>query len=171
MGTALRQITGDLGKSQKIALGILQGRDDDVGPEQGPVFPDAPTLILKDTYLAGDPQLVLRPLLVSGVIGIEDREMLSDDFLCTIALEALGAGVPGEHVACRVEHEDRIIAHALDQQPEALLAVAHGLFIAGLWFFHPFLARWIRTIIRVIDRPCVIRYDLRRCWCPPLWRE
>ena len=50
--------------------------------------------------------------------------MLADDLVGAIALDALGAFVPGPHVAAGVEHEDRVVAHAPEQQPVALLGFA-----------------------------------------------
>ena len=38
-----------------------------------------------------------------------------------VALDRLGAGVPGLDVAPDVQHEDRVVLHALDQEPVALL--------------------------------------------------
>ena len=40
------------------------------------------------------------------------------------SLEAFGPGVPGENVALRIQHEDRVVAHAFDQQPKPLLALS-----------------------------------------------
>ena len=52
--------------------------------------------------------------------------MLADDFAGHIALDALGARVPGGDPAFRVEHEDRIVGDALDQQPETPLGFEQG---------------------------------------------
>ena len=46
-----------------------------------------------------------------------------------VALDALGAGVPARDVAVGIEHEDRVVLHALDQQAEALLALAQLLLL------------------------------------------
>ena len=54
---------------------------------------------------------------------IEAREVLADDLVGPVALEPLGPGVPGEDVASRVEHEDRVVPDALDEEPKALLAL------------------------------------------------
>ena len=53
--------------------------------------------------------------------------MLADDFCGAVAFDALGSRVPARHPPLRIEHEDRAILHALNQQPEALLALAQGL--------------------------------------------
>src|SRR6185295_16927466 len=54
---------------------------------------------------------------------------LPDDLLGTVALDPGGAAVPGRHDAIDVEHEDRILAHPLDQQAKALLAVPQALLV------------------------------------------
>jgi hypothetical protein len=56
--------------------------------------------------------------------GIEDPEVPADDLRAGVALAALRTGVPADHAAVGVEHEDRVVAHRLDQEPEALLALA-----------------------------------------------
>ena len=53
--------------------------------------------------------------------------MLADDLVGRVALDPLGPGVPGGDVAVGVEHEDRVVPDALDQEPEALLALAQRL--------------------------------------------
>src|SRR4029077_9324942 len=47
-----------------------------------------------------------------------------------IALEPLGSRVPAGHDAIRIEHVDRIVHHAVNQQPEPLLALAQDFFVA-----------------------------------------
>ncbi len=54
--------------------------------------------------------------------------MLADDLVGVVALEALGAVVPAAHVAFGVEHVDRVVAHALEQQAVVLLGVAQRAF-------------------------------------------
>ena len=41
-----------------------------------------------------------------------------------VALDALRAGVPGRDSSGRIEHEDRVVLDALDEQPEQ--RVGHG---------------------------------------------
>ncbi len=53
--------------------------------------------------------------------------MLADDLLGAVALDPLGAGVPVGHDAARIEHIDRIVGDALNQQAEPLLALAQRL--------------------------------------------
>ena len=53
--------------------------------------------------------------------------MPADDLLGRVALDALGARVPARDPALGVEHEDGVVPDALDQQAEALLALAAGV--------------------------------------------
>jgi hypothetical protein len=55
--------------------------------------------------------------------------MPADDLVAAVALDLLGAAVPAAHHAGRVEHEHGVVDHALDQQAEALLALAQGLLV------------------------------------------
>src|SRR3974390_1741243 len=53
--------------------------------------------------------------------------MLAEHLLGAIAVQLLGAAVPAHDVARGVEHVDRVILHALNQEPEALLALPQPL--------------------------------------------
>lgn len=54
----------------------------------------------------------------------QDGKISADNFLLIVAKDFLGAGVPILDQTIERQGEDRIIAHALDEQPELLLAVA-----------------------------------------------
>jgi hypothetical protein len=60
--------------------------------------------------------------------------VLADDFARGVALDARGAAVPTDHAAVHVEHEDRIIHHALDQEAELPFALTQSAldFLASL---------------------------------------
>jgi hypothetical protein len=60
----------------------------------------------------------------------EPRNVLTDEFVGQVALEALGAGVPCENVAFAFEHEDRVGPDAFDEQARAFLALAQA-FVSG----------------------------------------
>ena len=53
--------------------------------------------------------------------------MLPDDLGRRIALDALGAGIPAGDDAVRVQHEERIVGDAVDEQPELTLAFAQTI--------------------------------------------
>jgi hypothetical protein len=44
----------------------------------------------------------------------------ADDLVSNVPLEPLGARVPAQDVALRIESEDRVVLDALDQQPVEL---------------------------------------------------
>ena len=48
----------------------------------------------------------------------------AEDLLRAVADEALRARVPAEHVALRVQHQDRVFLDPVHEQAEALLAQA-----------------------------------------------
>src|SRR5215213_11035759 len=52
--------------------------------------------------------------------------MLPDDFVCRVAFDALRPRVPVDDHAARIQHEDRVVHHAFDQQAEAALALTQG---------------------------------------------
>jgi hypothetical protein len=52
--------------------------------------------------------------------------MLTDNFVAPIALDELCAGIPCDNVARRIEHEYRVILHAIDEEAKALLAFVGG---------------------------------------------
>src|SRR5437016_6549783 len=54
--------------------------------------------------------------------------MFSEDFLNTVAFQALGATIPADNVAKRIQMENGIFLHALDEQTEEFLAFAQSLF-------------------------------------------
>ncbi len=126
VGAPLREITRDLGEPQKLTVGISHGRDDDVRPEERTVFPDAPTLVFECTRVFGYPELVLGPLLLPRLVRIKNREVVPDDLVGSVSLEALGASVPCQNITLRIQHENRIISDALDEQLETLLALARA---------------------------------------------
>ena len=51
---------------------------------------------------------------------IERREVLPDDLLGRVALDSLRTGVPGCDTAIRIEHEDRVVPDAIDENLELL---------------------------------------------------
>ena len=117
---ALGEVARDLDEAVELAAGPAHGRDDHVGPEARAVLAQAPAFVLEAALGRGPAQFLLRPSGRDGLGRIEDREMLADDLLARIALELLRAGVPGDHAALRVQHEDAVIDDALDQELEAV---------------------------------------------------
>src|SRR5690606_28388804 len=65
--------------------------------------------------LRGLLQCLLRNAGLTFLVGVEAREMLSDDFLGRIAFDALCAGVPTGYAAVRIDPVDRIVDDRLDE--------------------------------------------------------
>jgi hypothetical protein len=123
----LGQVARDLGKADQLAHVVVDGVDDDVGPEAGAVLAHAPALGFVAAFARGGAERACRPALDPVFLGIEARKMLAHDLVGLVALDALGADVPVADRALGREHVDRVIGHALHQQPEALLAGAQRL--------------------------------------------
>ncbi len=124
---ALGQIARHLGEADQPARRITHRIDQDRRPEARAVLAHAPALRL-------EPALALGPVERDGgqaglaiLLGIEARKMLPDDLALGIALETLRARIPAHHEARRIEHIDRVIRHALDEQAESFLAAPQGL--------------------------------------------
>ena len=58
--------------------------------------------------------------------------MFADNFFCVVAHHARRAGVPADDVARRVELKNAVLLNALDEQAEALFALAQGALGAPL---------------------------------------
>src|SRR5690606_14850694 len=55
--------------------------------------------------------------------------MLSYDLLPAVTLDFLRTGIPARDDAFAVQHENRVIDHAVDQQTEALFALCERLLV------------------------------------------
>jgi hypothetical protein len=116
-------VAGDLGEAAQSSFVVAESRDDDVGYERGAVLAESHSLVLEASVARRDPQLLLREAQADLLLGVEDGEVFPQDLLGLVALESLGADVPGRDVSFRVEHEDRVVADRLDEEPEALVGV------------------------------------------------
>ncbi len=54
------------------------------------------------------------------LFGIENRKMAANDFIGAVAIEPLGAGVPGSHVPGAVKHENSVINDRLHHETQTL---------------------------------------------------
>src|ERR1019366_8383117 len=102
---------------------ISDGGDDDVRPEARSVLANAPAFIFESPNPSRNLQLALTQAGAHVLFAVEPREMLADDFVGLVSLDALGAEVPGRDNPVGVEHEDRVVGDALDEPPELLLSL------------------------------------------------
>lgn len=122
----LRNVAGDLRKPDQLTL-FVDGIDDDVREETASITPYAPAFGLESSFA---PRRLQAPERHAGrnILGrIEPRKVRTDDLVFGIALDASGAGIPACDVPVGRQHEDGVVRHALNQQPEAPLAFEHGV--------------------------------------------
>lgn len=109
-----------------------------MGPKTASIFTDAPALGLEATIsLRGFERDPGNPLL-AFLGSVKPRKMLADDFFRLIPLESLSACVPARHTPFRIEHVNRIIGDALDQQFILAAGVCH---VIDSWY-GPFSLNW-----------------------------
>ena len=111
-------------KPTQFASFVAQRSDDHVGPESSAVFTDPPAFVLEAAQPLGLGELVLRQLASECVRRIEHREVVADDLIGAVALEALCPGVPGVHPTVRIEQEDGVVSDRLDEEAKTFLAVS-----------------------------------------------
>ena len=82
---AFSQISGDFCKPNQGSRFIADRRDDDARPKPGTIFADSPVLFFISSFAQGCFQQPLRMAGLPCLFGIEDREVLADDFIapCT----------------------------------------------------------------------------------------
>src|SRR3989442_1508622 len=59
--------------------------------------------------------------------GIKTREMLADDLVCRVPLDAFRPLVPRGHASVRIQYENRIVIHTGHHQAEPLIACPEGI--------------------------------------------
>ena len=114
---ALGNVPGDLGEADELAV-LVDGVDDDAGPEEGAVLADAPAFLLVAALFPGNAQGAERLAVGAVDFGIEAGEMLPDDFVGRVALDPLAADVPARDHAGRVQHVQRVVGNAFNQKSE-----------------------------------------------------
>src|SRR5215208_7971917 len=111
----LRDVLYDHRETLQSALIIVQRRQDRACPEPGSILAHKPVLFFGPTF-ARRLEMSLWPATLYVLFGEEHREVLSDDLLRLIALEAFGTSVPTGDVSLRVEREDRVVPQAFHQR-------------------------------------------------------
>ena len=92
---AIAQVAGDLGITDDVLSVSADGIDDHVGPEPLAILADSPAFAFEPTFAAGERKCALSQSGSAVLIGVEPRKMLPDNLRLGVALEALGARVPG----------------------------------------------------------------------------
>ena len=110
----LGRVAGDLGKTDQFAA-LVDRIDHDAGPEEGAVLAHPPAVVLVAPGLPGGRQRTCWLAVGAIGLGVEAGEMLAEDFLRRVALDALRADVPAGHDPGGIEHEQRVVRDALDK--------------------------------------------------------
>ena len=110
--------------------------DDDVGPEARAVLADAPAFAFKPAFALRGLSARFGKPGCAILVGVEAGEMLADDFVVSIALEALGTGFQ-LLTSPRVQHVDGVIRDRLDQQAVTALGRLRGFKSALRTFKRP----------------------------------
>src|SRR5258708_1744545 len=118
---SLGKIARDLGETNQVAGGILDGIDDDIGPEPGAVLSAAPALPFEFSFARGDLERSSGQALFAIGLGVKAREVLAKDFGFFVPFETPRAGVPARYVSIRIEHVDGVIVDGFDQHPIAAI--------------------------------------------------
>src|SRR5581483_4865197 len=133
---AVGHVPGHLREAAEPTPLVPQRGQGDAGPEARAVLADPPTLALVVPLLRRGAQVLVRTVGGDVFRREEPRVGLADDLIGPVSLDALGPRVPAGDVPAPVEHEDRVVPHALDQEPERLLAprkrIAAGLLLAAV---------------------------------------
>ena len=87
---------------------------------------------------------------------IKRRKMAPDDFIARISLDPLGSRIPVHHMTLRIQHIDRVIGDAFDQQPEAALGILKSRLTGGELnraLFGPLFERLVQLLKLLLRLP------------------
>ena len=115
-GAAFGEVAGHLGKAEQMAGGVADRIDHHIGPEPGAILAQAPAFRLEPPFDLGGAQYGGGHMGGAVLLSVESREMLADNLVGAVPLDALRPAIPADDEAGRIEHEDRIVGDALDQQ-------------------------------------------------------
>ncbi len=121
-------VAGDLGETQDRTVIAVDGVDDDMCPEPCAVLALSPAFLFEAAFASGGIEADLRFAALPILFGIELREVLADDLVGGISLDALGASIPIADIALRIEHVERVVRDALHEQLKLLLAALEAFF-------------------------------------------
>ncbi len=136
---ALADVARDLCKTDRVAGVVVDGVDHHARAKPRAVLANPPALGGKTLRAPRGFQRPLRFARGAVLLFVKGGEMLADDFVGGIALDALGAGVPAGDMALVVKHIDGVIGDALDEQAKLRLAPLER----RRAFFDPLFERFI----------------------------
>src|ERR1700683_5159779 len=101
---------------------VVDRSDDHLCPELRPVLAYAPLFIFESAIADSNCKRVFRLSPSNIRLRVEMRKMPANDLVGTISFDTLRALVPGGYKTPGIEHHDRIILDALQQESEPLFA-------------------------------------------------
>src|SRR5918995_139631 len=111
-----------------MPIDVVQGSDDDAGPELRAVLAYSPTFVLNVPLRAGGCKFCPR-LAGRDVLGeIKMRKVLAQHLITRVPLDPLSTGIPAGNDAIWIEHVDRVVHHAFNQQAKSLFTLTQRLF-------------------------------------------
>jgi hypothetical protein len=116
-------VAGDRSEAAEVAILVAEGREVHVGEESRAVRADVPALVCDVARGGGVGQQPVGPSLPDVVHGMEGREVPAHDLVGLVSVDLSGARVPAHDRPLRVQHHDRVVVDAFDQEAEALLGV------------------------------------------------
>lgn len=114
-------VPGDLGKAHQPTLAVVDRIDHRAAPEAAAILAHPPAFGFEPSSAQCRFQGALGRAGGAILFGVEDGEVLPQDFVLGVALETLGPGVPAAHQAVGVQEVDGIVHHRVHQQPVALV--------------------------------------------------
>ena len=109
------RLTRDLGKADQLAVVVQDPVDDDARPETAAIPTKPPAFAFEVVDGRGCRQGILRLACGAVLVAVEALEVLADDLVGTIALEAFGTAVPAGYRAVGIAHLDAMVGHGVDQ--------------------------------------------------------
>jgi hypothetical protein len=91
-------IARDFGEPTNLTGFVVQGGQHHIGPETRAILTHAPALIFNAAISRGGPEQLLWLAALHVLVRIETGEVLADDLLSGIPLQAFSSGIPGSHV-------------------------------------------------------------------------
>ena len=116
---ALGVVAGLLREPSQGAAQIAHGHGRHAGPESRPVPADPPALRFASSLPRRSSQLFVGRALLGAFAGGEARDVLTDDLLRQIAVEARGADIPRDNLPDCAQQEARIVRSLVGEETEA----------------------------------------------------
>jgi hypothetical protein len=119
----VRNVARDFCKPDDVSGFVRDTIDDDRRPKAGAIFSQTPPFRFKASVLCRLRKRTCWHTKLDVLGSIKSAEMPTDNLRRRVSLNTLRSGIPGCHVAERIELKDRVIDHGLDQLAVAPLTI------------------------------------------------